>query len=114
MIAFIYRGAALAPLVGVFATASVAAATPISTSCQIDVQGANDLCLSPRAAFPGTLSKSRCDVIIITDISIPETLEAAKDLGPDNDPHLFDRDIDAGTAEASDGDGGITGKKDVI
>ena len=73
--------------------------------------GANDLCLSPLAAFPGAPSKCRCGSVNVASIPVPKTIEVIKDLVPDTDPGLFDLNIDNGPVEKPNaGDNGTTGK----
>src|SRR5262249_7415276 len=63
--------------------------------------GANDLCLSPLAAFPGSPSKCRCGSINVSSIPVPKTIELVKHLVPGTDPGLFDLNIDDGPVEKS-------------
>jgi hypothetical protein len=73
------------------------------------IPGANDLCLSPLAAYPGAPSKCRCGVINISEIPVPKTIEVVKDLTPDNDPGLFDLKIDGVTKKTDASEGDSTG-----
>src|SRR6185436_11498976 len=73
--------------------------------------GANDLCLSPLAAFPGAPSKCNCGSVNVTSIPVPKTIEVVKSLVPHDDSGRFDLDIDGGAAEKPNaGDNDTTGK----
>ncbi|MEH6576293.1 MAG: hypothetical protein V7731_04375, partial [Amphritea sp.] len=56
--------------------------------------GANDLCINPEEAFPGSPSKCRCDTLTV-DIDVPDKfIEVVKVLSPTDDAGLFDLKID--------------------
>ncbi len=71
------------------------------------IQGNNELCLSPLAAFPGNASKCKAGVPNSSIAIASQTVSVTKELVPASDPGLFDLAIDAVVeqADASDGDG---------
>ena len=73
--------------------------------------GANELCVSPLDAFPGSPSKCKCEPGFSVNVPVPfsGTLEVIKELVPTDDDGLFNLQID-GMVEATDvGDMGTTG-----
>ena len=81
----------------------------ISYSASWRIAGANELCLSPLAAFPGNTSKCRGGVPNALIPISTQTLDVIKSLSPISDPGLFDLEVDAVVQKADASDGDSTG-----
>jgi hypothetical protein len=73
--------------------------------------GANELCLGPLDAFPGSPSKCKCEGGFEIDIPVPQvgTIKVDKVLDPSTDPGEFNLWIDDDIKEACASDGETTG-----
>ena len=54
-------------------------------------------CLTLEDAVPNTKSKCNCEAVRVGNVEVPKALEVVKDLVPDDDPGLFDLQIDGST-----------------